>query len=39
MVSKLLETKSKEIETCHEGPKKEEDKLEIEHKDEPEMGE
>jgi hypothetical protein len=42
MVSQLLVTKCKETpstKTCHEGPKKEENKPEIECKTEPEMGE
>jgi hypothetical protein len=42
MVSQLLAAKSKEIpstKTCHEGPKKEENKPETECKTEPKMGE
>jgi hypothetical protein len=42
MVSQLLAVKRKETpstEACHEGPKKEENKPETEHKTEPEMGE
>jgi hypothetical protein len=41
MVSQLLAAKDKETpstEACHEGPKKEENKPETEHKTEPEMG-
>jgi hypothetical protein len=39
MVSELLEVKSKEIEACHEGPKKEEKKPQKKRKTKPEIGE